>query len=121
MGYEVRSAGLTGAATRHEDWGSLTWLAGASVSKDDPLTLGRVVIRRGCSNPRHAHSNCREALYLLAGRLRHTVGDESVILEPGDTLIVPPGVFHNAESIGEEDADMIVAYDSGQRDFIPEE
>ncbi len=120
MEFEVRRGEQTGAARKNEVWGSLTWLAGSNVSTGDTLTLGRVVIRRGQSNPRHAHSNCCEALYLLSGRLRHTVGTEEVILEPGDTLIVPPGVFHNAETIGEEDADMIVAYDSAQRDFIPE-
>jgi quercetin dioxygenase-like cupin family protein len=56
-------------------------------------------------------------LYLLRGRLRHTVGDQVVILEAGDTLTVPPYVAHSATSIGEEDADMIVAYSSGERDF----
>ena len=102
-----------------EDWGSLTWLAGQKIGNAEGLTLGRVVIRKGMSNPRHSHPNCEEALYLLAGRLRHTMGNEEVILDKGDTIVLDAGVPHNATSIGEEDADMIVAYSSGLRGFQP--
>jgi len=103
-----------------EPWGSLNWLANASLTGTQCLTLGRVVILKGKSNPRHRHNRCEEVLYLLAGKLRHTVGEQSVILEPGDTLRIPAGVFHNAQSIGTTDADMIVAYPTAQRDFEPE-
>jgi len=103
-----------------EDWGSLTWVAGKKLGNAERLTLGRVVIRKGAQNPRHCHPNCAEVLYLLGGKLRHTVGDEAVILEPGDALAIPAGVFHHAASIGEEDAEMIVAYDSGERQFALE-
>ena len=102
-------------------WGSLRWLASREVGNVRDLTLGRVVIQRGQANPRHCHRTCEEALYLLAGRLEHTVGDETILLEPGDTLAIPPGVFHNARSIGEVDADMMVAYSTGERDFVLED
>jgi mannose-6-phosphate isomerase-like protein (cupin superfamily) len=45
------------------------------------------------------------------------MGDEKVILEAGDTLVVAPYVAHHATNIGNENADMIVAYSSGERDF----
>ncbi len=38
-------------------------------------------------------------------------------VEPGDTLVVPAGVPHNACCISTTDADMIVAYSSADRDF----
>ena len=98
-------------------WGSLLWLASQQIGNAEGLTLGRVVIRRGQSNPRHRHVSCEEALYLLRGRLEHTIGEQTVVLEAGDTLMIPAGVFHNARSVGDEDADMIVAYSSGARDF----
>jgi len=103
-----------------ENWGSLTWLAGALLNNAEGLTLGRVVIRKGCSNPRHAHRNCEEVLYLLAGELDHTFDDQVIRMKPGDTLTVPAGVFHNATSVGDTDADMIVAYNSAHRDFVKE-
>lgn len=103
-----------------EPWGSLTWLASKGLTGCAGMTVGRVVIKRGQCNPRHAHRTCQEVLYLLRGELRHSVGSESVVLRAGDTLVVPAGVFHNAASIGEEDADMMVTYDSGERDFVRE-
>ena len=101
-------------------WGHLTWLAGAQTGNAEGLTLGRVVIKAGQSNPRHCHPNCEEVLYLMRGQLQHTVGAETVILNPGDSLTIGAGVFHNARSTGAEDADMIVAYSEAERDFLLE-
>ncbi len=103
-----------------ESWGSLLWLANEELSNVNNSTLGRVVIKKGCSNQRHAHMTCEEVLYLLKGRLEHTAGNESVIMEAGDTITVSAGIFHNAINIGDEDADMIVMYNSGKRDFVLE-
>ena len=103
-----------------QPWGSLTWLASKAIAGCEGVTVGRVAIRAGANNPPHSHSNCEEVLHLLAGRLEHWMGDEAVILEPGDTLAVAAGVPHHARSIGDVDADMIVAYSAGQRDFRKE-
>jgi quercetin dioxygenase-like cupin family protein len=103
-----------------EDWGSLNWLAGKAVGNCDDLTLGRVVIKKGRSNPKHSHPNCDEILYLLQGKLEHTIGERKFIMEAEDTSVVPAGVGHVAYSFGDEDADMIVAYSSGIRLFQEE-
>jgi quercetin dioxygenase-like cupin family protein len=113
-------ASEAGAARKEEDWGSLTWLASKQIGNAEGLTLGYVVIKPGQSNPRHAHLRCEEALYLLRGRLEHTIGNRTVTLEARDTLTIPAGVFHNAVNIGAEEAEMIVAYSSGSRDFVLE-
>lgn len=105
---------------RTASWGSLEWLASREIGNSQGLTLGRVVIRKGCANPRHRHDNCEEALYLLKGRLEHSIGDRTVILEAGDVIVIPPGVSHHAVSIGEEDAEAVIAYDAGERHFEPE-
>ncbi len=102
----------------HHAWGSLTWLASAARGNAAGSTLGRVVIRSGCSNPLHRHDRCEEILHLLRGTLRHRVGDREVRLHAGDTLVIPPGVVHCGTNDGPEDADMIVSYDSADRDFI---
>jgi quercetin dioxygenase-like cupin family protein/GNAT superfamily N-acetyltransferase len=103
-----------------EAWGSLTWLASQAIGNAEGVTVGRVIIRAGQANPPHSHTTCEEVLYLLRGRLRHRLDDEWVVLEAGDTLVVPAHTPHYAVSIGGEDADMIVAYSSGARDFRPE-
>lgn len=102
-----------------EEWGSLMWLAGKNLCGTD-LTLGRVIIKKGMSNPRHCHKLCEEVLHLLQGKLRHSFGNKEIVMNAGDTLVVPPGVMHNAVNTGKVDADMIVAYSSGIRDFCLE-
>ena len=119
MTFNVRKSQEATASCAEHDWGTLTWLADAEINGSEGVTLGRVVIRKGCSNPRHGHNNCDEVLYLLAGTLEHSVGDQTVTLNPGDTLFVSAGVFHHAASVGDVDADMIVTYSSGRRDFLP--
>jgi quercetin dioxygenase-like cupin family protein len=111
----IRAAGEQTVIT--EDWGSLTWLAGKNIGNAEGLVLGRVTLKAGKSNPRHRHPNCEEVLYLLKGRLEHTLGDQTVTLSAGDTLTIAPGVFHNAICIGNEDADTIVVYSEGIRGF----
>ncbi|HOE65982.1 MAG TPA: cupin domain-containing protein [Candidatus Hydrogenedentes bacterium] len=113
----VRSAAAAQAEKRVESWGSLEWLASKQIGNAKGLTLGRVIIKPGQCNPRHRHNACEEILYLLAGTLEHSVGEKTIVLRAGDTLTAPAGVFHNAVNIGDVDADMIVAYDSGARDF----
>jgi quercetin dioxygenase-like cupin family protein len=120
MDFSVRTSRDAEDRRVETDWGSLCWLAGKAVGNAEGLTLGRVIIRKGQSNPPHSHGNCEEALYLLAGKLEHFIGAEKVILEPGDTLVVAAGAVHYARSIGEEDADMIVAYSAGEREFRKE-
>lgn len=117
MAYAVRTAREVVAKRIEEDWGSLNWLASTAIGNAGGVTVGRVTIGAGQANPRHSHATCEEVLYLLRGRLNHSVGDESVILEAGDTLVIAAGTAHHAVSIGEGDADMIVAYSSGERDF----
>jgi len=76
-----------------EDWGSLTWLANKKIGNAQDLTLGRVTIKAGHSNPRHRHPKCEEVLYLLKGRLEHTVGNETFVMSAGDVITIAPGVF----------------------------
>ena len=101
-------------------WGSLRWIAGGETDNATGLTLGRVVIKAGHANPRHCHTSCEEVLYLLAGRLEHTLGDDTHTLKAGDAITIPAGVFHNAAAVGDDDAEMIVVFSSAERDFVLE-
>ena len=116
----IRPATEAEAGTIVETWGSLTWLASQALGNAEGVTVGRVIIKPGERNPKHSHHNGEEVLYLISGRLEHWIGDASVVLETGDTLTVPPDVPHYAINVGDVDADMIVAYSTGDRDFNPE-
>ena len=120
MHYTVRTAAESEPTHIEEPWGSLRWLAGAPIGNAEGVTVGHVVIVAGQANPRHSHTTCEEVPYLLRGRLQHTLGDETVVLEAGDTLTVAAHVPHQAANIRDGDPEMIVAYSSGTRDFGPQ-
>jgi mannose-6-phosphate isomerase-like protein (cupin superfamily) len=120
-GYSVRTAQAADSDAFEADWGQIRWHAGDAADNGSSLTLGRAVVYAGKSNPRHCHRRCDEALLLLSGRILHTVGDDEVDLGPGDTLFIPAGEFHNARNPGPADAEMIVAYSAGDRDFVLED
>ena len=100
-----------------EDWGSLTWLASKSLGNAEGLTVGRATIKPGQTNPRHRHPESEEVLYLLRGRINHTLDDKTITMSPGDVITIAPGLFHNASCIGTEDAEMVVVYSRGTRGF----
>lgn len=81
------------------------------------MTLGRVVICAGKSNPPHLHANCDEVLLLMAGQLTHWIGRKVYRMGPGDALVIPRRAVHHARATGRVDAVMIVAYNSGRRAF----
>ncbi len=96
-------------------WGRITWLASRALGNSQTMTFGRVLIRAGSANPRHRHPNCDEILHLTSGRLEHSLGEESFLMEAGDTISIPTGVFHNARALGEEDAEMTICFSSPDR------
>ena len=100
-----------------EDWGSLTWVASKLLGNAEGLTVGRAIIKPGKTNPRHRHPKSEEVLYLLKGRINHTLDDETFTMSAGDVITVAPGVFHNASSIDSVNAEMVVVYSSGTRGF----
>ena len=44
--------------------------------------------------PAHSHSGNEEIVYVLEGKLRYSVGDETRDLGPGDRMHTPRGVVH---------------------------
>jgi len=100
-----------------EDWGSLTWLASRALGNAQGLTVGYATIKAGHTNPRHRHPKSEEVLYLLKGRINHTLDDKTITMSAGDVVTIKPGVFHNASCIGTEDAEMVIVYSSGTRGF----
>ena len=61
----------------------------------DSLYLGEGVIAPGFPGPPpHRHRTVHDMFYVLEGTLTMRVGDESLELEPGSFVCVPPGVVH---------------------------
>ena len=96
-------------------WGRFVLGAARSLGNSTSLTFGRVTIHAGMSNPRHRHPNCDEILHVLSGRLEHSLGDELFVMEAGDTISIPEGIWHQARAIGEQDAEIVICFSSADR------
>lgn len=97
------------------DWGEIVWLDSSDLTAGDGLTVGEVTFYPGAANDEHRHPNCEESLYVLAGELEHSLGDETTTLERGDLLHIPADVPHRARNVGDGEAVAIIAYDTGER------
>ncbi|MDP6544034.1 MAG: cupin domain-containing protein [Phycisphaerae bacterium] len=102
------------------DWGSLAWTVNAKAGNCNSMTLGRVIIKADKANGRHRHGNCDELLYVVSGELDHYADDIGTVrMKPGDVIVIPAGVVHNARCVSKTDADLIVIYSSAAREFEP--
>lgn len=97
------------------DWGQIVWLVCGAQGNSSTMTFGRVTIKAGQANPRHIHPNCDEILHLLSGQIEHSLGDERVVMNAGDTISIPTGVAHNARTISAQDAVMVICFSSADR------
>src|SRR4051812_4390715 len=97
---------------------TITWLFSGQTAPGAEQTLGYVVIEPGQKNPLHAHPNCEELLYLIAGELDHSLDGASYRLRPGDAIRVPAGAKHDARCVSHEAARMVVCYSVPDRQVV---
>lgn len=97
------------------DWGTITWLVAGSMRNSAHLTFGRVTIKPKARNPVHRHPACEELLYVVSGRVEHSLGDERFVMGAGDVIVIPAGVWHNAAALGDEEAELIIVFSSADR------
>ena len=64
------------------------------------LTLVYVRVKAGTLLPEHAHPQ-EQVTNLLQGQLELTVGEETFVLEPGKTGIIPPNVSHRGKALSD--------------------
>lgn len=117
----------TGGTTRARDvvvetqpWGRLEWMVSGAIGTSATLTVGKCFLGPGASNPVHHHPNCDEVLHVLRGRIRHRVGDAYTELVAGDTISIPRGAIHNAQNVGDEECELLICFDTAQRQVIGE-
>ncbi len=104
-----------------EPWGRLQWLVSGEGGTSKELTLGQVTFKPGQGNPTHQHPNCEEILYVVSGELEHSLPDGgTVVLHPGDCIVLPPKVKHMARNVGDEEAVVVVCFSSAHREVLGE-
>ena len=97
-------------------WGRIQWLVSGELTHGTNVTFGYVEIEAGAKNPLMRHPNCDEILHVLSGRIEHSLGAERFTMEPGDTISIPAGVWHNAHALGDEDAETVICFSSADRE-----
>jgi quercetin dioxygenase-like cupin family protein len=50
----------------------------------------------------HRHTESEERLELIAGSARVRIGQKEQLLEPGEPVVIPPGIVHSIQREGEE-------------------
>jgi len=103
-----------------QSWGRLEWMVSGALGNSNALTIGKCFIESGQQNPVHHHPNCDEVLHVIAGRIRHRVGDEYVEMTAGDTISIPMGSVHNATNIGDEMCELLICFNTAQREVVGE-
>lgn len=71
------------------------------VFSGEGATLAWTTLEPGHTPRPHSHE-FEQVVYIVSGRARFCVGDEELVMDPGDMLVVPPGVEHCAQTIGDE-------------------
>lgn len=83
------------------------------------LCLIEDTLKPGFHLKRHHHKLMTEVFYMLDGEMELVFDDETVMLRPGDTITVPPNVWH--EAICEGGGKMLTLFKNGRFDVFLEE
>ena len=99
-------------------WGSLRWLMSGKIDPDAKQTFGIVEIKAGQRNFLHSHPNSEELLYVLSGSCEHIVGDQKVVLHPGDLVRIPRNTDHQAIVLGDGPLRAVISYSTPDRQIV---
>jgi len=83
------------------------------------LCLIEDTIKPGFHLKRHHHKQMTEIFYMLVGKLELIFDNETIILKEGDTITVPPNVWHEAKSV--DGGKMLTIFKNGEFDVFLEQ
>jgi quercetin dioxygenase-like cupin family protein len=83
----------------------------------DKSLLSEFRMEQGSQLPWHAHPQ-EQTGYLISGRIRLSIGEETFEVEPGDSWNVPGEVSHRAEILA--DTVAIEVFSPVREDYLPE-
>jgi quercetin dioxygenase-like cupin family protein len=106
---------LTGTDDGYLD--ALPGIRRKTLSYGDATLMSEFRLRAGYPLPIHDHPE-EQTGYLVGGRLRLTIGEETYDVAPGDSWSIPGGVPHGAEVL--EDAVAVEVFSPVREDYLPE-
>lgn len=82
------------------------------------LSMVEDTLKPGFYLARHHHKIMTEIFYILAGEVELIFDDKTIVAGPGDTITVPPNVWHAASC--KEGGKMLTIFKNGQFDLYLE-
>ncbi len=82
------------------------------------LCMVEDTLKPGFHLGRHHHKIMTEVFYILEGEVEFIFDDGKVLSKPGDTITVPPGIWHEAKC--PEGGKMLTIFKNGQFDLYLE-
>jgi len=70
------------------------------------IMLARVLLKKGCIVPEHSHHN-EQLTYILEGALKFWIDGREIIVNAGETLLIPSHMPHKAQAL-EDTVDLDV-------------
>jgi quercetin dioxygenase-like cupin family protein len=79
------------------------------------MTMGRIILRKGCIVQAHRHEN-EQLSTVITGAMKFIVDGEEIIVRAGETLVIPANALHSAEAL--EDTDNLDVFSPIRSDWI---
>lgn len=86
----------------------------SSADTNRELSIVEDTLKPGFFLRRHHHKRMTEVFYVLEGEIEFIFDDETVLAKPGDTVTVPPNVWHAARC--ERGGKMLTIFTNGAFD-----
>jgi quercetin dioxygenase-like cupin family protein len=83
----------------------------------DKTLFTEFLLKKDRQLPKHAHPQ-EQTGYLISGRIRLTIGEETFEVEPGDSWCVPGNMEHQAEILA--DSVAIEVFSPVREDYLPD-
>jgi quercetin dioxygenase-like cupin family protein len=71
----------------------------------------------GGGGPPHTHPH-EQIGYILQGKVNFLLGDEWIIQEEGDMILIPPNVPHTLEVLGDKPAKIMDIFSPIRKDYL---
>jgi len=109
-------------AYRTEDGSEIRELMHPAVHGNRAQSLAEATVPAGSRTLLHRHHRTEELYHITAGLGRMTLGDDCFDVQPGDTILIPPGSAHCIEAIGHEPLRLLCccapAYSHGDTELL---
>ena len=109
---------MKGIVKHHHDTKAIDLGGGTErriLAYDSPLMAVEVSFEAGASGAPHTHPHTQLS-YVLSGSFRYSVEEESVVLNPRDSIVVPGGLVHGTVCL--EKGTLLDVFTPQRDDFL---